>query len=352
MLQADASGWTALHSCSCNGNNELVEELCALGSVINCVNSAGQTPLHLAVYSGSLETVHTLLRYRADVNAETKFERNQPIHIACDRNFKKITVCLLEHGAQINAKNVLERTPLHLAAAVGRVDIAAYLIKHGAKINALDVHGWTPRQVAELNSHRDVQELLVRANMPEKMPVMKDLPAAPWHGELWTSLIQSQKRNYQEYEVEKQKQDILKVEVAAYQQRIADIMATTGGRNKKFEKPSQSHVSQCEIIVDNGIGDILEQEIKRVSRHAHVRNPESASIRVIDSRQNQTFQQVRSSKTTVLVSGKGVAIRANESPAVVVGKRIASRRARVDGRDSRGDDDNVSTVSSLTAYSH
>ena len=36
--------------------------------------------------------------------------------------------------------------------------------------------------------------------MTEKQPVIKELPRAAWHGELWTSLLETQKEKRQEHE--------------------------------------------------------------------------------------------------------------------------------------------------------
>lgn len=59
---------------------------------------------------------------------------------------REIAAFLVEEGgAQVNAKNAVERTPLHFAAQSGRADIGTYLIKHGADLNMQDSLGWTPR---------------------------------------------------------------------------------------------------------------------------------------------------------------------------------------------------------------
>lgn len=202
FMEADANGWTALHTCACNGNEPLVSKLLSLECEVDSLTECGQTALHLAVYSGSMESVIALLNNGARIDAPTSFERNQPIHIAADRGWKEILMYLVENGAKTNATNLIERTPLHLVAANGRVDIASLLLRHGAQPHLLDVHGWNARQVAELNGNREIEELLVRATMTEKQAVIKVMPTAPWHGELWTSLLETQKSKREEHEKE------------------------------------------------------------------------------------------------------------------------------------------------------
>jgi len=202
VYDTDEAGWTPIHSVAAKGNYGLLVELIKMESEINAVTQNGETPLHLAIYSGSLECTRALVKAGADVNAKTFVEKKQPIHFACERGWSKILHYLLYHGVDVNSKNAVDRTPLHNASLIGRVDICAELLKNGADPNALDAGGWTARQMAELNNHRDTVELLCRAGMSEKMPVMKELPGAPWHGEVWDSIKERQASNKIKYEKE------------------------------------------------------------------------------------------------------------------------------------------------------
>ena len=49
--------------------------------------------------------------------------------------------------------------------------------------------GWNPRQIAELAQNRQIQELIVRNQMTEKMPIIRKLPSAPWHNQLWDEVV-------------------------------------------------------------------------------------------------------------------------------------------------------------------
>jgi len=55
----------------------------------------------------------------------------------------------LAAGADVNAKNRAENTPLHYAAVEGRKEIAELLIAKGADVNARDKYGGTPLHYAE-----------------------------------------------------------------------------------------------------------------------------------------------------------------------------------------------------------
>lgn len=196
----DSENWTALHVACANGNIAMVSELLHFKAQIEAITNKGQTALHLAVYSGSLECVQTLLKHAAKVRVVTYTERQSPLHMACEKGFAKITQLLIAGGADIDGRNIMERTPLHCAAVVGRTDIALLLLRAGAMLKPLDAHGWDPCQIAELFGHRDLQELLIREGMTEKQAVMKELPPAPWHSEVWFDVIKMQTQRRLDHE--------------------------------------------------------------------------------------------------------------------------------------------------------
>ena len=239
VYEADANGWTPLHTCCCNGNAPLVKELLKMDADVNGLTENGQTALHLAVYAGSIESVEALLNSGAQIDAATSFEKNQPIHIATERGWKKIMILLIERGANPNALNRIERTALHLAAEVGRVDMASILIRAGAKQDLLDIHGWNARQVAELNSHREVEELLVRSTMKEKQVILKEMPHAPWHSDLWTSLIETQKGKLSKHAKEMEDLKRVKEEVANFKRLF-----------EEKSKQSEKEIEREKIVLD------------------------------------------------------------------------------------------------------
>lgn len=183
--EVDSEQWSALHSACASGNFTVVKELLGYKAKVEARTNKGQTPLHLAVYSGSQDCVRELLKYNAEVNVATSHEKATPLHIACQRQGAQIAVMLVQHGADVNARNIIQRTPLHLTAETGRVDIGNLLLTSGADKDALDMHGWSARQIAELFNQRDFQELIIRESMVEKQVIIKELPTAEWHSGLW-----------------------------------------------------------------------------------------------------------------------------------------------------------------------
>jgi ankyrin repeat protein len=65
-------------------------------------------------------------------------EQCTPLHRAAAKNFADIVYFLLEHGANPNAKNVLQSTPLHFGAASGAAEATNALLNCDAEKNEKD----------------------------------------------------------------------------------------------------------------------------------------------------------------------------------------------------------------------
>lgn len=68
---------------------------------------------------------------------------------------------LLEHGADVNAIWAFG-TPLHAAATEGHTETCALLMEHGANVAAKDSGGYTPLYWAALKGHAETADLLHR----------------------------------------------------------------------------------------------------------------------------------------------------------------------------------------------
>ena len=79
-----------------------------------------------------------LLDHGADVNARSRHQ-STPLHFPQNEAIAKV---LLDHGADVNARGVVQQTPLHYAAR--NEAVVKLLVDHGADVNARDSFQETP----------------------------------------------------------------------------------------------------------------------------------------------------------------------------------------------------------------
>ena len=82
----------------------------------------------------------------ADPNAQDNYE-NTPLHYACLEGHKSIVKTLLRYGADVNIPNKSGNTPLHVCFAFKRDAIQDYLIEKGADVTARNNFGMDPYEV-------------------------------------------------------------------------------------------------------------------------------------------------------------------------------------------------------------
>jgi ankyrin repeat protein len=112
-------------------------------ALVNYKDNAGNTPLHQAAISGSIEIAEFFLSRGADINS-ANIRKNTPLHEAVDAGKKNISRLLIERGADINQINLNRETPLHRAAWLNQREIGELLIAKGASIDPRDFYQRTP----------------------------------------------------------------------------------------------------------------------------------------------------------------------------------------------------------------
>jgi ankyrin repeat protein len=128
---------------------------------VNARDADGNTPLHLAAIYAGPECVELLLKKGADANAKNKFEAT-PLHRAAT-NYEKAKL-LIDGGADVKAETRSGRTPLTLAARkFGNSKTVKLLIVKGANAKECNDRGITPIQVAACCGDLDTVKLLVEA---------------------------------------------------------------------------------------------------------------------------------------------------------------------------------------------
>ncbi|XP_077297906.1 uncharacterized protein LOC143919454 [Arctopsyche grandis] len=109
----------------------------------NIIDVNHRTPLHWAVLTNELEEISKLLiRNGADLNAADKFDCT-PLHYAVEKSKYNLTKMLIQRGAEINARDKLGRTALHKFTK-NSIPFVDLLLKKGANVDIVDVYERSP----------------------------------------------------------------------------------------------------------------------------------------------------------------------------------------------------------------
>ncbi|KAK4443790.1 ankyrin repeat-containing domain protein [Podospora aff. communis PSN243] len=165
-LQRDANGWTPFHHAVMSGNVDVVNAMLAWGFStgmsswgcdLNIATPVGFTPLHLVVTPGAprteqSEVITSLLSHGAQINAPDNRDYT-PLHIASEQHDLQVMSQLLIYGLEDNAQQANPNsitidsiTPLDLAvsgnaAALQTAEAAAgMLLRAGADVNCPGRH--------------------------------------------------------------------------------------------------------------------------------------------------------------------------------------------------------------------
>jgi ankyrin repeat protein len=113
----DRNGWTFLHYAATRNTHDLSARLISAGAQIDSRNTAGETPLHLAVRAGQMQNVKYLVEERL---------------------------------ASLDIRDDNGNTPLDAALKIGREDVAQFLIRAATARHAAPL----PAQQNKRGGHR------------------------------------------------------------------------------------------------------------------------------------------------------------------------------------------------------
>jgi ankyrin repeat protein len=154
---------TPLHEAVANNDHARAIELAKDPMLINAT-VYGDTPLHWAAGTGKYEMMRILLEHGANVNARDK-DGATPLHRASQNlHITAMKILVEEYKADINARDANGFTPLHWAAVMPDAqETVKYLINAGADVTARGTDGLTPEQSAAAGWHRDTVAILQEA---------------------------------------------------------------------------------------------------------------------------------------------------------------------------------------------
>ena len=131
----DNDRWTALHWAAYNNRYDTAQVLIDQNADVNAKDTNDRTPLHGAAENNSLDTARVLLKHNEDVNAKDNDGRTALLLAAKNKNNE---IARVENNTDVNAKGNDRRTALHWAAFRNSYDTARLLVEHNADVNAKD----------------------------------------------------------------------------------------------------------------------------------------------------------------------------------------------------------------------
>ena len=146
-----------------NGRPSAVKLLVERGASIDGLAPlTAETPLTLSV--NSLDDTE-IPRYLISKGAAVNGQGASPLARAVECNATKIAALLISHGANVNAKGKLGRTPLSLAAGAffDSSDMTNLLLVQGALVDVRSDNGMTPLHYATAAGNSGAVALLLRA---------------------------------------------------------------------------------------------------------------------------------------------------------------------------------------------
>ncbi|XP_054981845.1 protein phosphatase 1 regulatory subunit 16A [Sorex araneus] len=152
----DSESWTPLHAAATCGHLHLVELLIARGADLLAVNADGNMPYDLCEDEQTLDCLETAMANRGVTQDSIESARALPeLHVLDDIRSQ------LQAGADLDAPRDHGATLLHIAAANGFSEAAGLLLEHQANLSAKDLDGWEPLHAAAYWGQVHLVELLV-----------------------------------------------------------------------------------------------------------------------------------------------------------------------------------------------
>ncbi len=139
----EIENYSGLHRAAHDGDMAAIAKLVSEGANLNARDGLGRTPLHVAVFASHDDSVYSLAKMGADLNA-LENSAYDVVTVAAVANDIKMVDLVLSLGA--SAKNITspyEGTALIAAAHLGHFQVVKSLITSGAPLDHVNNLGWT-----------------------------------------------------------------------------------------------------------------------------------------------------------------------------------------------------------------
>ena len=154
----DQWGQRALHYASREGHLEVVTALLDRGADPDGLDDRNGRPLH---YTCDPNILTLLLEHGADIRAQYE-DKSTPLHgaVLCPQQQVQLARILIDAGADPDAKNDLDLTPLHLAVGYADTELVSLLLDRDVDVNAENIQGLTAMDMAIVTGKTGFADLL------------------------------------------------------------------------------------------------------------------------------------------------------------------------------------------------
>lgn len=158
-------GLTALHvALQEESRHEIAKTLVENGAPVNVADKIGTTPLMRAADTGVDQVVSMLITQGADIGARSNTGATA-VHYAASRGRNNVLAELLSHDVGVRCLRIFDddhNTPLHCATMSGRHDSLSILLVAGADLEAKDCGNVTPLYRAAQEGYVECVEYLLQ----------------------------------------------------------------------------------------------------------------------------------------------------------------------------------------------
>ena len=148
-----------LHIATSNNNLQICEMLVKFGADVNMFDFEDLTPLGVAERNTNYSICKLLLKKRK--RKERRISYKKTLHICVRKddliNCKKHINCV-----NVNETDERERTPLHVAVIFASDKLCQLLLKHGADVNAKDSYNDSPIQLTFYYGRQILREIFLQ----------------------------------------------------------------------------------------------------------------------------------------------------------------------------------------------
>nr|XP_039253299.1 transient receptor potential cation channel subfamily A member 1 homolog [Styela clava] len=300
----------ALHMAAAEGHEQVVFRLLEkaekiptdLKVLLSTENQNGATPLHHAVYGGSINIVYKLVEkcrdYPKMLNA-TQRNLMTPLHLACIVGKLDIVKHLVENGAKLmnngkvegankEAQNKKGYTALLSAAKYGKYDAVLLLLEHkvNIKVRAND-HCNIIHVCAERNNLEVLKKLREKNILLESMVNIPDLDRN-------TPLHIAAKNGYLEFTEKQRKPNSIRLLCSKWSEKGAEILIDSGApvNMLKFNNYANSGMAPLHWACKGGHVDMVKLLLDKGAEATEIEDGRNALDVAADNRNNDCAMEI------------------------------------------------------------